>query len=593
MPQQLIDEKFRDAVTASLDGKCGFYEGDYLSVLGTKQTPVRAIFQGIPSLEDGLMGGVGILEDITVRRRAEEELNRSLSLLHATLESTADGILVVDLNSRIVSFNRKFLELWHIPEDIMAAGDDQQVLSCVVGQVQQPETFLSKVKKLYEHPETESFDILEFKDGRFFERYSKPQRLGEKIVGRVWSFRDISERIQAETDLEQLQLQHEMILNSAGEGVFGLDLRGKVTFINPAALTLSGYERDELFGQNIHKLLHYQRADGTPYPEEECPIYRTLLDGEGRRVSDDVFWTKEGKPLPVEYVSSPLGTSGRLAGAVAVFRDITERKQWEEDLQKANAHLQLLVSESEERNRHMTLLHEMSDVLQACQTSEEAYSTTAHFASKFFPGYGGGLYMLNNSKNLFEKVTAWGASSLLESIFLPDDCWALRLGREHLVDDSASGLLCHHVSNQLPAGYLCMPMMAQGEAIGILHLQRISPGEGNLLEAAAPLVATVAEGLALALANLKLRETLRSQAIRDDLTGLFNRRYMEETLERELHRVSRLGIPLGLAMMDLDHFKRYNDTFGHHAVDELLRTLGRLIKTQIREDDIACRYGGE
>jgi diguanylate cyclase (GGDEF)-like protein/PAS domain S-box-containing protein len=593
IPRQLKDEKFRGALVASLNGQCGFYEGDYLSVLGNKLTPVRATFQGILSPEDDLMGGVGIFEDITVRRRAEEELNKSLSLLHATLESTADGILVVDLDGRIVSSNRKFLDLWSIPEEMLVAGDDQQALAFVIDQLQDPEVFLNKVKKLYEHPEEESFDVLKFKDGRFIERYSKPQRLGEKIVGRVWSFRDISERIQAETDLEQLQLQHEMILNSAGEGVFGLDLMGNVTFINPAALTLSGYEKNELFGQNIHKLLHYQRADGTPYPEEECPIYRTLIDGEGRRVSDDVFWTKEGKPLPVEFVSSPLGANGRLVGAVAVFRDITERKQWEEDLQKANVHLQLLVSESEERNRHMTLLHEMSDVLQACQTSEEAYNTTAHFASKFFPGYGGGLYMLNNSKNLFEKVTAWGASSLLEPVFLPDECWALRLGREHLVDDPASGLLCHHVSNPFPAGYLCMPMMAQGEAIGILHLQKVSPGEGNLVEAAAPLVSTVAEGLALALANLKLRETLRSQAIRDDLTGLFNRRYMEETLERELHRVTRLGIPLGLAMLDLDHFKRYNDTFGHHAGDELLRTLGRLIRSQIREDDIACRYGGE
>jgi diguanylate cyclase (GGDEF)-like protein/PAS domain S-box-containing protein len=593
MPRQLQDEKFRGAVIAALKGQCGFYEGDYLSVLGNKLTPVRAIFEGILSLEDDLVGGVGIFEDITVRRRAEDELNKSFSLLHATLESTADGILVVDLDGRIVSFNRKFLDLWHIPEAIVATGDDREVLAFVVDQLKLPEAFLSKVKKLYEHPEEESFDVLEFKDGRFFERYSKPQRLGEKIAGRVWSFRDISERIQAATDLERLRLQHEMILNSAGEGLFGLDLSGNVTFINPAALTLSGYEKNELFGQNIHKLLHYQRPDSTPYPEEECPIYRTLIDGKGRRVSDDVFWTKAGKPLPVEYVSSPLGANGRLVGAVAVFRDITERKQWEEDLQTANTRLQRLVSETEERNRNMTLLHEMSDVLQACQTSQEAYNTTAHFASKFFPGYGGGLYMLNNSKNLFEKVAIWGESLSLEPLFIPDECWALRLGREHLVDDPTSGLLCQHASNPLPAAYLCMPLMAQGEAIGILHLQRITPGNGNLMEATASLAATVAEGVALALANLKLRETLRSQAIRDDLTALFNRRYMEETLERELHRVTRLGLPLSLAMLDLDHFKQYNDTFGHHAGDELLRSLGRLFSSQIREDDIACRYGGE
>ena len=135
--------------------------------------------------------------------------------------------------------------------------------------------------------------------------------------------------------------------------------------------------------------------------------------------------------------------------------------------------------------------------------------------------------------------------------------------------------------------------MAQGEAIGILHLEKSSAEEGYQIQATASLAATVTEGFALALSNLKLRETLRSQAIRDDLTGLFNRRYMEETLERELHRVTRLGMTLGLAMMDLDHFKKYNDTFGHHAGDELLRALGRLIRTQVREDDIACRYGGE
>jgi diguanylate cyclase (GGDEF)-like protein/PAS domain S-box-containing protein len=596
MPRRLKDEKFREAVLASLNGQCGFYEGDYFSVLGNKLTPVRAIFQEILSPEENLIGGVGIFEDISVRRQAEEELNKSLSLLHATLESTADGLLVVDLHGRIVSFNRKFLDLWRLPDAVVASKDDQQALDFAVEQLQDPEAFLKKVNELYQNPQAESFDILEFKDGRFFERYSMPQRLGEQIVGRVWSFRDISERIQAETDLERLRLQHEMILNSAGEGVFGLDLQGNVTFINPAALTLSGYEKTELFGQNIHKLLHYQRADGSPYPEEDCPIYRTLRDGERRRVRDEVFWKKDGKLLQVEYEASPLEENGHLVGAVGVFRDITERKQWEEDLQKANAHLQLLVSESEERTRHMTLLHEMSDVLQACQTSEEAYNTTSHFAPKFFPGFGGGLYMFNNSKNLFEKVTDWGASPVpvLEPVFLPDECWALRLGREHLMDDPATGLVCRHVSTQpVPLNYLCIPMMAQGEAIGVLHLRRFSPGNDNMLDATAQLAGTVGEGVALALANLKLRETLRSQAIRDDLTGLFNRRYMEETLERELHRVVRLDIPLGLAMLDLDHFKKYNDTYGHHAGDELLRTLGRLIRSQVREEDIACRYGGE
>jgi diguanylate cyclase (GGDEF)-like protein len=152
------------------------------------------------------------------------------------------------------------------------------------------------------------------------------------------------------------------------------------------------------------------------------------------------------------------------------------------------------------------------------------------------------------------------------------------------------------VAEAVPGGYLCVPLIAQGETLGVLHLRPGPPAEAQTPALAAvkdQLALTVAEDLALALANLRLRESLRSQAIRDPLTGLFNRRYLEETLGRELGRVKRVGAPLGVIMMDLDHFKQYNDTFGHSAGDELLSALGILLKSQIRGEDIACRYGGE
>jgi diguanylate cyclase (GGDEF)-like protein len=136
-------------------------------------------------------------------------------------------------------------------------------------------------------------------------------------------------------------------------------------------------------------------------------------------------------------------------------------------------------------------------------------------------------------------------------------------------------------------------MMAQGKALGILHLQQNSPEAAERLAAAGQLASTVAEGMALALANLKLQETLRSQAIRDPLTGLFNRRYMIETFERELARVQRQGVCLGVIMTDLDHFKKFNDTFGHDMGDKLLIAFGDFISTIIRKEDIACRWGGE
>jgi len=234
----------------------------------------------------------------------------------------------------------------------------------------------------------------------------------------------------------------------------------------------------------------------------------------------------------------------------------------------------------------------MSECIQACQVSEDAYSAIGHFGPRFFNGYDGALYIVNKTKNILEAAASWGKASSPEPVFLPDDCWALRRGRTHLVDDPKSGLFCRHISPPLPAGSLCIPLMAQGEALGILHLRRTNPDTGPL-EAIAPLAATVSEPLALALANLKLRETLRYQAIRDGLTGLFNRRFVEETIARELQRVTRQDTTLVLAMVDLDRFSDYQETYGYHGGDELLRALGNLIKGLIRDEDIACRYGDD
>ena len=167
------------------------------------------------------------------------------------------------------------------------------------------------------------------------------------------------------------------------------------------------------------------------------------------------------------------------------------------------------------------------------------------------------------------------------------------------MDDPASALLCKHVplTGTLATGYLCVPLMAQGTSLGIFHIRFLSCAtqgrEAGELEAKQRLAVAIAENLSLALANLKLRESLQNQAIHDPLTGLYNRRYLEETMDRELHRARRQKTPLGVVMMDLDHFKDFNDTFGHAAGDALLSALANVITTGIRAEDIACRYGGE
>lgn len=261
----------------------------------------------------------------------------------------------------------------------------------------------------------------------------------------------------------------------------------------------------------------------------------------------------------------------------------------------ANEQLTAWAKELEQHNRENKLLSEMVDFLQTSLNAEESYPIITQFASKLIPDDSGGLYIFRASRNLLELTTAWGDVLPEEPGFHPDDCWALRRGQPHIVIDNSIGVRCQHIKNKL-LPYICMPMMAHGETLGVLHLvlNSYDAAKGiEHLEAKQRLLSGMAEHIGLAVANLKLRETLRSLSIRDPLTGLFNRRYMEESLEREQYRSERNNIPLGIIMIDIDHFKRFNDTFGHDAGDTILRAFGALLQKMIRGFDIACRYGGE
>jgi diguanylate cyclase (GGDEF)-like protein len=291
---------------------------------------------------------------------------------------------------------------------------------------------------------------------------------------------------------------------------------------------------------------------------------------------------------------------GQLVGFQVVAREITRRRQAEQALTEANQKLTGWVAELEQRNREISLLRHMGERLQACQTPAEAHEVFAQTLAHLFPAQAGALYVLNASRDRLEAVVRWGAAAGFAPTFTPEDCWALRRGQPHGLGDDQVTLRCQHLGEAPAAGALCVPMTAQNEVLGVLHLRAGSTGPAGAAPDPAPhraatqqLALTVVEQMALALSNVRLRETLRSQAIRDPLTGLFNRRYLEETLERELSRSTRSGRPFGVIMLDLDHFKRFNDTFGHPAGDAVLRELGRYLADNTRGGDMACRYGGE
>jgi PAS domain S-box-containing protein len=201
-----------------------------MSVLRRDGTRLSAECERTPIRNNGIViGAVVTLKDVTERKRAEEALRRAVSTLAATLESTTDGILVIDRTGRIAGFNRRFVEMWGVPMDILSGGDDARALAFVQGQLTDPAGFRAKVDDLYAHPTATSFDVLDFKDGRVIERYSLPQRVDDEVVGRVWSFRDVTKRREAEQALRQ---QDE--LQAANERLREMD-RLKTQFINNAA----------------------------------------------------------------------------------------------------------------------------------------------------------------------------------------------------------------------------------------------------------------------------------------------------------------------------------------------------------------------
>lgn len=249
------------------------------------------------------------------------------------------------------------------------------------------------------------------------------------------------------------------------------------------------------------------------------------------------------------------------------------------------------------RNREADLQVKLGEMLQVTLTDEETYGVVRQMAAQLFPERAGAVHLLAPSRSVVELAVAWGAGTPSRpGRFAPEMCWALRLGRPHLVQDTRSAVICQHFAEAPPDAYLCIPLLAHGETLGLLTICARGP-EGapgaNLGRREERVAVAFSEQVAAALANLRLRAHLRNESIRDPLTGLYNRRYLEETLEREVRRADRAKGHVGLMMCDLDHFKRFNDAHGHLAGDMLLRELGALLQASFRGEDIASRYGGE
>lgn len=278
-----------------------------------------------------------------------------------------------------------------------------------------------------------------------------------------------------------------------------------------------------------------------------------------------------------------------LAGIIClmIFRRAA-RRSTEEGIARMRA-----VTEAETSREQVTRLFQMADMLQSAGDYEDANEVLRASAAELIFGFSGALYVFNNSRDRLVLSTSWereGYDALPETLGM-DQCWALKRGKPHINRPHSRKLCCsHHTSGDYA---LEIPMLARGETLGLLQIYAEGDDAEQRLEKVHGLGTALADAMSLALSNIALREKLRGQALRDPLTGLYNRRYMEDALERFVRLAERENRDLSVIMIDLDHFKRLNDQYGHAKGDSTLRDAASVISHALRETDVACRYGGE
>jgi len=280
-------------------------------------------------LDDPTVGGFVVSgRDITVRVATELELRDTLSLLTATLESTADGILVVDASGRISSHNRQFAEMWRLPDSILAARDGAAVISFVIDQLAKPEEFRAKVAELYANPDAESSDTLELKDGQVFERYSKPQYVDGVAVGRVWSVRDVTERRRTEEELRESEQRFRQVFNEGPLGIALVDLDSRIVDANRALCHFVGRTRDQLVGATFASCAHPEDAD--KQSELARRLSAEMIPGYQ---AETRFVTDVGDVVFASVTASIIrGEHGAPIYGLRIVEDITKRKRLEREL---------------------------------------------------------------------------------------------------------------------------------------------------------------------------------------------------------------------------------------------------------------------
>ncbi|AGX86797.1 diguanylate cyclase [Candidatus Symbiobacter mobilis] len=512
----------------------------------------------------------GVTIDTTTAHEAEAALQKAYQYARSLLEASLDPLVTINNDGKITDLNEATVEATGVPREQMIGTDfahyftDAQQASAVYRQV-----FASG--RVVDYPLVMRHTSCKLTDVLYNATLYRDAE--EEIVGVVATARNVTEIKRVERQLRTSYAYARSLLEASLDPLVTINVEGKITDVNQATVSITGVERSALIGTDFCNYF----VD----PDQARQTYR-LVFSRGN-VSDYLLVMKHasGNTLDVLYNASVyLDEEGHAAGVFVAARDVSLLRQSQLVLERIN--------------HDVMLLSEMSNLLQSCTSVDESFPIIVATLQKLFPQSSGRCFMMKASGDQMVEMEGWGQPLPVVPTTSPCDCWALRMGHAHEYGlDQSINPPCKLLGMELKP-YMCVPLVAQGQSLGVIHLLLPANDVGDeSLRRTRRLVRAAADSIGLALANLRLRESLHAMSVRDPLTGLYNRRFMEDSLSREISRMARANKPMAVAMLDLDHFKQFNDQYGHDAGDLVLKEFARLMQGFREGSDVACRFGGE
>ncbi len=575
-PDQLADKTYKFTKLLELE----FYKKDG-STYWTEAT--------ITLIRDQSGKATGLLaigRDITERRQYDLQLAASEQRYRNLFESFPIGMYRTLPDGMIIEVNNALVEMLRYPErETLLKMNANDLFVHPRDRHEQGTKLISEGKLLQSEVQLYCFDRSKITVRNNV--HSVKDEHGQ-IVYFEGSLEDITNEKDAEAALRRSEERYRDLVENMGEGLTFVDPNEIVLFSNTAADGMFGVGEGELVGRNLQDFLETNQL--------MTVLEQTSKRKKGTRSIYEVEIKRpDGEKRTLTITATPqYDDKKKFIGAFGVIFDITSRRANEQALQKTQEQLAGKVQELEQRQFEISKLAELGNIFQKCTKVEETYNAITEYSRALFPDSSGVLYSIDAIKGTGLVVTSWGEPVVkVESISM-SGCIALQNAMPCFQSWDSVKEYCPHVdqTSHIPSSTLCVPIIQQDQIIGLFHIQT-KQNQPVLSDAQQKLASAEAEQINLAFSNLSLRERLSELAIRDPLTSLFNRYYMEETLEIEVERSKRSTKPIGIIMLDFDSFKELNTTFGHPNVDEMLRDFGKLLSGAIRSSDVCCRYGGD